>query len=196
MLLQHAGEGVATVAKVMGQMWGVMPEAEKAEYQRRAAEERERVAKELEAWKAAGGTIDVEGSGAAPRDPNSLVFPIARIRKICKLDPEVRGLSKEALVLVTKCAELVTAKLSVETVRAARLQNRRKLLPEDVANVCTNREQFLFLKDDVRDLLRTMNSAGSKSLTKKSTADAARETAAAGSKPLTSYFGTTKGPGK
>ena len=105
MLLQHAGEGVATVAKVMGQMWGVMPEAEKAEYQRRAAEERERVAKELEAWKAAGGTIDVEGSGAAPRDPNSLVFPIARIRKICKLDPEVRGLSKEALVLVTKCAE-------------------------------------------------------------------------------------------
>jgi DNA-directed RNA polymerase I subunit RPA43 len=177
----------------MGQLWGAMTDEEKGFYQQKAAEERERVAKELEAWKAAGGQIEVEGSGGGIRDPNALVFPIARIRKICKLDPEVRGMSKEAIMLITKCAELATAKLGVETVRVAKLQNRRKLLPDDVANVCAHREQFFFLKDDVKDLIRSQNDdhqTGKQGTTKKS--DAARDAAAAGSKPLTSYFGATK----
>ena len=41
-------------------------------------------------------------------------------------------------------------KLGLESVRVARLQNRRKLLPDDVAHVCSHREQFLFLKDDLQ----------------------------------------------
>ena len=117
-------------------------------------------------------------------------FPVARIRKICKLDPEVRGLSKEALLLVTKCAELSLEKLGKESVQVAQLQNRRKLLPDDVAHVCAHREQFLFLKDDVKDLLRSIEAmneekGGSSSSIK---VDDARQKAAAGSKPLTAYF--------
>lgn len=133
----------------------------------------------------------MEPEGSDSKD--GLVFPVARIRKICKLDPEVRGLSKEALLLVTKCAELATAKLGTEAVRVARLQNRRKLLPEDVAHVCAHREQFLFLKDDVKDLVRTMaealSSDGKAPGAKKG--DAARDAAAVGSKPLTAYFGAS-----
>lgn len=185
-------------------MWGAMSDEEKLVYQQKAAEERERVAKELEAWKAAGGQIEVESNGTT-RDPNSLIFPIARIRKICKLDPEVKGVSKEAITLITKCAELATARLGMETVQVARIQNRRKLLPEDVANVCSNREQFTFLKDDVKDLLREQqqhhqqqqaasenNGCATGGTMKRKAADVARETAAAGSKPLTSYFGAVK----
>jgi DNA-directed RNA polymerase I subunit RPA43 len=33
----------------------------------------------------------------------------------------------------------------------AQLQNRRKLLPDDIAQVCSTREQFLFLREDVKD---------------------------------------------
>ena len=168
-----------------------MSEEEKATYQQKAAEERERVAKELQAWKAAGGEVDIEKSGSS-RDPNSLIFPVGKIRKIAKLDPEVRNMSKEAIMLITKCAELATAKLGEEAVRVARLQNRRKLLPEDVANVCGNREQFLFLKDDVKDLVTSQiadhGSKGGGTVAKKP--DAARGAAAAGSKLLTSYFGS------
>jgi histone H3/H4 len=177
----------------MGQMWNSMPTEEKEQYQQQAAQERGRVAKELEDWKAAGGVIEVDTIDN--RDPNSLIFPMARIRKIVKLDPEVRGLSKEALLLITKCAEMATSKLGQETVRVARLQNRRKLLAEDVAQVCAHREQFMFLKDDIKDLVKnTIDTAaaaaldGGKAAPK---ADAAREKAAAGSKPLTSYFGAS-----
>lgn len=181
------------VARIMGQMWATLPVEEKESYQERAAQERERVARELEEWKAAGGVLESENSGDGfQKDPAALIFPVARIRKICKLDPEVRGMSKEALLLITKCAELATSKLGKETVRVAQLQNRRKLLPEDVAHVCSHREQFLFLKDDVKDLLKDQvsNKQEDPKATKKG--DTAREAAAVGSKPLTSYFGVAK----
>jgi DNA-directed RNA polymerase I subunit RPA43 len=168
----------------MGQLWNALAPEEKEVYQQQAAQERERIAQALEAWKAAGGVLELDTN--YPKDGN-LIFPLARIRKICKLDPDVRGLSKEALMLVTKCAELATAKLGQECVRVAQLQNRRKLLPDDVAHVCANREQFLFLKDDVRDLVKSSADTTHKAGAPKK-GDAAREVAAAGSKPLTSYF--------
>lgn len=189
--MQHPGEGVATVARVMGQMWANMSREDKDGYQQKAAEERERVAKEIEEFKAAGGVLLSESVAAGLKDPSALVFPIARVRKICKLDPEVRGLSKEALLLVTKCAEMATAKLGQESVRVAQLQNRRKLLPEDVAHVCTHREQFLFLKDDVRDIVKDMSKSKEENKSDASSSTAARDAAAAGSKPLTSYFAST-----
>ena len=180
----------------MGQMWSNLPADEKETYQERAAKERDRVAKELEEWKAAGGVLEDEaigGEGLQTKDLSNLVFPLGRIRKICKLDPEVRGVSKEALLLITKCAELATAKLGEESVRVAQLQNRRKLLPEDVAHVCSHREQFLFLKDDVKDLVKDMVSKQEpKTVTAAKKGDAAREVAAVGSKPLTSYFAAKK----
>lgn len=154
-----------------------------------AAEERERVSKELEDYKTAGGVME-----ETTRDQSSLVFPVSRIRNIAKLDAEVKGMSKEAIQLITKCAELQLAKLAQESVRVAQLQNRRKLLPEDVAQVCASREQFLFLKEDVKDLLREQkeenhNTAATSGKPKAS--DVAKESAAEGAKPLTSYF-TTK----
>ena len=199
---QHQGESVAVVAKALGQLWGALTVEEKHVYQEKAAKERERVSKELEEWMAAGGAELLEqqkkqsslsgGNGGHRDNPLAMDFPVARIRKICKLDPDVRGLSKEALLLVTKCSELALSKLGTESVRVAQLQNRRKLLPDDVAHVCSHREQFLFLKDDVKDLLRTMKDNASSSGSSSGDnikVDAARQKAAAGSKPLTSYFG-------
>jgi histone H3/H4 len=182
----------------MGQLWSTLETQEKESYQQKAAQERERVAKELDAWKAAGGVLEQPAFGGAGGggDPNALVFPVARIRKICKLDEDVKGISKEALALITKCAELATAKLGREVVRVAQLQNRRKLLPDDVAQVCQTREQFLFLKDDIKDLVREQlqeqkeasesDKAGGK---KPKAAEVANSAAAAGSKLLTAYFG-------
>ncbi|KAL7568541.1 hypothetical protein ACA910_002654 [Epithemia clementina (nom. ined.)] len=164
---QHAGTGVAAVGRALGQLWATLSDEEKQVYQKQAAAERERVAKDLEAWnKAHGNKPSTEqvfqqkscaaGSSRDPQQQHSSMmgYPSARVRKICKLDPEVRGLSKEALLLVTKAAELATIKLGLESVRVAQIQNRRKLLPEDVAMVCRTRDQFAFLKQDVLDLVR------------------------------------------
>jgi DNA-directed RNA polymerase I subunit RPA43 len=182
-LMQHQGEGVAVVARAMGQLWSALSDDDRAVYQQKAAEERERVSKEIAKY----NLDSFEVNAHKPLDPNSLVLPVARIRKISKLDPDVSGVSKEAAMLVTKCAELATVKLGIESVKVAQLQNRRKLLPEDVAQVCSTREQFLFLREDVRDLVRDQKDANEGN--KSASGNASTAAAAASSRPLTAYFG-------
>lgn len=160
----------------------------KAGYQERAAAEREKVAAQLEAYRRArGNDLELEapdtaedGGGGGPKDPLELVFPANRIRKICKLDPDVKNVSKEALQLVVKAAELFTTNLGAEAVKVARFSNRRKLLPEDVAHVCTHRDKYTFLKDDMKDLVKWQREAARKDKKKKA-ADAAALAAATSS---------------
>jgi len=148
---------VAVVARELGQIWANLPAEEKEVFQEKAALEREHVAQQLQKLKDAGIDLSTLSGAAQPNESansNALQYPVVKIRKICKLDPEVKNINKEALALVTKCAELMTGKLGIEAVRVAQIQNRRKLLPEDIAQVCETREQFLFLQDDVKDFVR------------------------------------------
>jgi hypothetical protein len=91
----------------------------------------------------------------------------------------------------------------VETVRVAQIQNRRKLLPEDVAQVCQSREPFYFLREDILDLAREQKhaqTAAAAGAAKSAAADgnnnnnikhnANNSKAAIGTKPLTAYFVT------
>jgi len=178
-------------------MWAGMTAEEKQVYQERAAEERARLAQELEAWKKAGGVDDETTASSKAKSSNagltSLVMPVARIRKICKLDPEVRGLSKEALMLVVKATELATSKLGTEAVRVAQIQNRRKLLPDDVAQVCSSREQFMFLREDVADLVRLQQKEAAALFNSKKNSSKSKdpvEQTGPKMKPLSAFWGT------
>ena len=160
---------MATIARMLGQRWSAMSEDDKQPYHARALVERERVTAATEAWKkaavAAGKTIHSSGKNIGDddaRDANntsdngvaSIVLPVGRVRKICRLDPEVRGISKEALLLITKATEMATVQLGQECIKTAHIQNRRTLLPQDIVDVCNIRESFFFLKDDITDLHR------------------------------------------
>lgn len=173
----------------MGQIWANLSEQEKQTYQEKAAEERERVAQQLQAWQAAhaGGTAAFDNAHESTKktDPTSLEFPTARIRKICKLDPEVRGISKEALWVITKAAELFTVKLGSESTRVAQIQNRRKLLPEDVVQVCDAREPFRFLQADLVDLVREQKR---ENLHSNEQNEETKQQVQKSNNPLTAYF--------
>lgn len=151
---QHQGEGVAAIAKAIGQLWSALTPSEKEEYENRAREERERVARDMQRLKDAGLWPDSSAAGddGEGGDDDALIFPLGRIRKICKLDPDVKGMSKESALMITKAAELFTTKLGKECVTMAAMQNRRKLLCEDVVEVCSIKEAFMFLRPDIVDL--------------------------------------------
>jgi histone H3/H4 len=226
------------MSKRIGQYWSDITLEEKNRYQQQSSMERQRVATQIEQAMGGGGNMVPDSCIEQANHSNSncdnnnnnnnnnsstvdLIYPVGRIRKICRLDPDVKNLSKEAIYLITKCTELATKKLGMEAVKVARMQNRRKLLPDDIAHVCTHREPFLFLKDDVKDLLTEQrriqaeqqqrqrqqldggnnnnNTVGEEqgpqqqqqqSGSTTSRKDAIRETAAVGSRRLTSYFGT------
>jgi len=191
---EHPGEGVASQAKAIGALWKSIEENERDKYKAMATKEKEAFVTAMAAYQAKFGS-ELESSSNEKED--DLVFPVARIRKIAKLDPEVKTLSKEALQLVVKSAELALAKLGRESVKVARLQNRRTLLADDVAHVCNHREAFRFLKDDIADLTKALleakenNNGGAAGASGKRD-DSKLAAAASGTKPLTSYFGVNK----
>ena len=193
--------------KVVGQKWAAISDEEKEAFREMASKERDQVAELTEQRKKA-----ILEAGLDPKDyddnkdgkdgskdaAGGLVFPVARIKRIAKLDPEVKNLSKEAIHLVVKAAELFTARLGQESTGVARIQNRRTLLPQDVAHVCKHVSAFTFLKDDIQDLVaqklrdREENIASDGGAEKApSKKEAQLEAAAAGSKPLTAYFGAS-----
>ena len=201
---EHPGEGVATQAKAIGALWKSIEENERDKYKAMATKEKEAFATAMTAYQAKFGSELESNNNANQTSEDDLVFPVARIRKIAKLDPEVKTLSKEALQLVVKSAELALAKLGQESVKVARLQNRRTLLADDIAHVCSHREAFRFLKEDIADLTKALleakennnnnNNGGAGAATsgggKKD--DSKMAAAASGTKPLTSYFGVNK----
>eukprot|EP00594_Rhizosolenia_setigera_P018783 CAMPEP_0178963680 /NCGR_PEP_ID=MMETSP0789-20121207/15177_1 /TAXON_ID=3005 /ORGANISM="Rhizosolenia setigera, Strain CCMP 1694" /LENGTH=369 /DNA_ID=CAMNT_0020648213 /DNA_START=86 /DNA_END=1195 /DNA_ORIENTATION=+ len=159
LIKKHPGEGVAALARHTGSLWSKLSTEEKQVYQMKAAEEREIVSRQMKEASLLDGTNSDSsknnGDGSKrSHSPTDLTLPHSRIKRIIKLDPEVKGISKEATLMVTKCSELFTEKLALETVKYAQIQNRRKLLPEDTAEVCSNKELFLFLREDIRDLLK------------------------------------------
>jgi histone H3/H4 len=195
-----------------------MSDDDKQPYQARAIVERERVTAATEAWKkaaavAAGKNITTTSRmmnrnnlDDSIRDTNktrdnglaAMVLPVGRVRKICRLDPDVRGISKEALLLITKATEMVTVQLGQECIKTAHIQNRRTLLPQDVVDVCNIRESFFFLKDDITDLHRQQqkllqakshqNGGVGTQRRGSSHGSSSSSTVAATSKTLTDYF--------
>lgn len=208
---QHAGGSVATVAKVLGQLWNALPPQDKARYQQMAALEKEHYQQAMSTNAMERIANDHNNNNNATNGttntrtvpPDHLILPAARIRKICKLDPDVKGLSKEAVLLICKAGELATRKLGEECVKTAALQNRRKLLPDDLAQVCSTREAFTFLREDVADLLVVQQQQQQRQLQNDTSAtgiagasnggegkapNLAQQQAVANTKPLTSYF--------
>lgn len=145
----HPGEKLGGVARIIGRLWSSLPPAEKEVYRARAAAERAALPP------APNDDTAPAGAAAAAVDLDAIVaLPVGRIRRIARIDPEVRMINREATLLLTKCAELFTARLATDAVAVAGMRNRRKLLPEDVAELCSTREHYAFLREDVRDLLR------------------------------------------
>jgi DNA-directed RNA polymerase I subunit RPA43 len=189
----------------LGHGWAALPFEERKAYQVKAAAERERLAQELQVWKKQHGSVmDADNNAASnllnpalPTEafsPNATGFPLAKIRKICKLDSEVKSINKEAVILISRAAEYMVAKLGKETVKVAQIQNRRKLLPDDVALVCASHDVFAFLRDDIRDLVKDQRNnnaaANEESLAKKKRAAGSTEGEAtvSNTKTLTDYF--------
>jgi len=74
------------------------------------------------------------------------VIPLARVKKICKLDPEVKSLSKEATALIGKAAEGFVQHLARQTLATA--SAKRTLRPSDIAHCVQHRADFAWLRAD------------------------------------------------
>ncbi|XP_067123292.1 nuclear transcription factor Y subunit gamma [Centruroides vittatus] len=90
-----------------------------------------------------------------PNDFKNQELPLARIKKIMKLDDEVKMISAEAPVLFAKAAEIFITELSLRAWIHTEDNKRRTLQRNDIAMAITKYDQFDFLIDIVpRDELK------------------------------------------
>jgi len=82
-------------------------------------------------------------------------LPLARIKKIMKLDDDVKMISAEAPVLFSKAAELFITELTLRAWTHTEDNKRRTLQRNDIAMAISKYDQFDFLIDIVpRDELK------------------------------------------
>ncbi|KAJ1460099.1 hypothetical protein M885DRAFT_612739 [Pelagophyceae sp. CCMP2097] len=96
-----------------------------------------------EEWKS---LTDAEKKPYADTAAADKVIPLARVKKICKLDPEVKSLSKEATALIGKAAEGFVQHLARQTLATA--SAKRTLRPSDIAHCVQHRADFAWLRAD------------------------------------------------
>ena len=151
------------MAKRIGHKWKEISIEEKEKFQLIASKEKEVYKEQLEAYKKQMGDDYVENtnqsSSALSSDhPNSLIFPIARISKIAKLDPDINAISKEGINLIVKSTELFLSKLGTDSMKVASQSNRRTIYSTDIKQICSSgqKQEFLFLKEDIKDITKEL----------------------------------------
>ncbi|CAG2122542.1 unnamed protein product, partial [Medioppia subpectinata] len=91
----------------------------------------------------------------AQTDFKNQELPLARIKKIMKLDDDVKMISAEAPVLFAKAAEIFITEISLRAWIHTEDNKRRTLQRNDIAMAITKYDQFDFLIDIVpRDELK------------------------------------------
>ena len=161
------GMGVAEAAKAMAAEWRGLSEDARGEFEAKARDAKARYLADLEAWKArGGGRVDAgstgegqaggDGSGArggAPSAGGSVVLPLARVKKLCKADPDVKNLSGDAVNLTAKATELFIAYLAEHAALAALRAKRRTVRATDLATAIRKQDHLgLFLGDMAEEI--------------------------------------------
>merc|ERR1711887_310372 len=88
-------------------------------------------------------------------------LPLARIKKIMKIDEDVRMISSEAPLLFAKAAQIFITELTLRAWIHTEDSKRRTLQRNDIAMAITKFDQFDFLIDIVpREEIHKQNAAG------------------------------------
>jgi len=76
-------------------------------------------------------------------------LPLARIKKVMKMDPDVKMISSDAPLLLSKACEIFISEVTSRAWMLAEVNKRRTLQRVDVAGAVGQSDQFDFLIDIV-----------------------------------------------
>ena len=143
--------GIGQIGKELGRLWGELSDEEREGYKRKCIPLVEQYEKDLELYNHKlklfeAAKFGPDGSMGPPRIMD--VLPTARVRKIMKLDKEVKGTSKEATLLVQWCTELFLGQITDEAYSVCKKQRKKMIKYEDISATVRKNEQMLFLAQD------------------------------------------------
>uniref|UniRef100_A0A1I7XTC1 CBFD_NFYB_HMF domain-containing protein n=1 Tax=Heterorhabditis bacteriophora TaxID=37862 RepID=A0A1I7XTC1_HETBA len=78
-------------------------------------------------------------------------LPLSRVKKICRLDPELSAINYDAVLLVTKATELFVEELAKTAYTQAVLDKRKTIQLKDIDRAIGSKWMFRFLEDALND---------------------------------------------
>lgn len=152
---ENPGMVFTEVAKILSEKYRSLSTEEKERLDGLAKADKVRYLRELEEVRefealhgSSGGDASGSGSGGGSAKTLDLVIPVGRVRKIVKLDKDVKNVSKEAMAAITKTTELFVAYMGVRCAGTAALRGARTIRDQDVAITIHSQNAFDFLRLD------------------------------------------------
>ena len=141
-----AKPGMGDIAKRVGEKWKLLSEDEKAAYKTKAEtinaeNEREYAAKVASGEIVEGGEDDKEDA-----EPD-LSLPLARVKRIMRLDKEVKNTAVDACRLVSRATELFVESLVEGAYHTMKQQKRKTVKHADVEHHVLRKPRLEFLHD-------------------------------------------------
>lgn len=139
----NPGVSFADITKMIAEQYKALP-----------AEELERIQAVIDKEKARreeAGDADDANDEEKPKPEQSLhalVLPLARIKRLMKMDDNVKIISKEAIAVTTKATELFIARFALKCASTASLRGGRTVGINDVLHTIHGQSQFEFLDLD------------------------------------------------
>jgi histone H3/H4 len=149
---EHPNLSVAQLTKMIADQYKALPTEEHERLDAIVKAEKEKYEEYLRNHPEAAGAGGRKGNSGMRGSGNvtELYFPLARVKKTMKYDEEVKTVSKDALVTVTKALELFVGKLALKSASTAALRGGRTIQLNDVLHTIhhTGNDQFDFLQYD------------------------------------------------
>jgi len=151
---ENPGLSLGQQQKILSKEWKEMLDDSKEKYFTAAANDKARyqqeVAEEAAIRAEKGDDGDDQEGDLGFIHPTEMVFPLARVKKIIKMDPDVKNMSKEACMMISKSTEMFIAMLGGETMQVTEAHKRRTIKEQDVCACIHENNLFEWLWDDFK----------------------------------------------
>ncbi len=151
---QNPSLSVAQLTKLVGEQYKVLSDEEHqrldelVRVQKEKYDEYIRLHPEASTGNRKGGNNNSSSGNRRVESGTELIFPLARVKKTMKCDDEIKTVSKEALVAVTKAVELFIGTLALKSASTTALRGARTIQLNDVLHTIHNNNKFDFLQFD------------------------------------------------
>ncbi|EGD76414.1 hypothetical protein PTSG_07533 [Salpingoeca rosetta] len=88
-----------------------------------------------------------------PQDFRVQQVPVNRVKRIMRLDEQVKQLSLDAPIIMAKAAEFFIAQLTTAAWKETTQENKRVIQPRHIRNAAKQEEQYDFLVDILNELI-------------------------------------------
>ncbi|VDL62755.1 unnamed protein product [Nippostrongylus brasiliensis] len=78
-------------------------------------------------------------------------LPTSRVKKVCRLDPDLAMITSDAVQFLTKATELFVAELAKASYTQAVLEKRKTIQVKDIDRAISSKALFEFLEDTLCD---------------------------------------------